>query len=69
MKTKSLLLTFTLGMFLAASCFAWFLHGLAEGGGEVPMAGMAIGVALMIWTLVVGLFNAIKHHRKQSRLD
>jgi apolipoprotein N-acyltransferase len=69
MNSKHLLLTFLLGMSLAISCFAWFLHGIGDGNGEAPMAGMAIGVALMIWAAVTGLVNLIKRRRKQSSAD
>jgi uncharacterized membrane protein YhhN len=56
-------------MFLVISCLAWFLNGIGEGGGEAPIAGMAIGMVLMIWTAVAGFVNAIKRHKKHSRTD
>jgi len=69
MNIKHRLLTFLLGIVLAISCFAWFLHGIGEGDGEAPMTGMAIGVALILWAAVTGLVNSIKRRRKQSKAN
>jgi hypothetical protein len=61
--------TFLLGIVLAISCFAWFLHGIGNGDGEAAMAGMAIGVALLICAAAAGLVNFIKRRRGQSWSD
>lgn len=69
MKTNRLWLIFVLGISLVVACLAWFLHGIGEGGGEAPIAGLAIGLALMIGSAVAGVVNAIRRNRNQSKTD
>lgn len=69
MQIKRLVLTFVVGMSLVVAGLAWFLAGIGEGDGEAPIAGVAVGAALMIGAVVVGLVNAVRLRSKQPKAD